>query len=330
MPDTHLILHVKGTEQETSTLPKQVVRAAISQGQITHSQLIWVPEDNTWKQVRELPHLLPSQKLAPAPLPRVATGNLPRVATGNLPKVAAVAVPKIAAPKAKTGTVPRIATGTLPKVATPKIQTGPVPRIATASTGAPVVKVAAAVAQPTKSYVVKEEDAGAHPLKWISIILGALILGMVGVNYLLVDRPLVSSLGETPFSQVSVYAHLGAYVQPNVIVIHIPTSSAVTSANLTEFLGALAHSTPTIPMSSNSFARVALTSGWTASYTLTGNDWRQLGDMPNDQRKEFLLSELTDATGEPLMSAQPNQDEATLHAEREKVWNAFVAQFTRS
>jgi hypothetical protein len=32
MSNTHLILHVKGTEQETTTLPKQVVRAAISQG----------------------------------------------------------------------------------------------------------------------------------------------------------------------------------------------------------------------------------------------------------------------------------------------------------
>src|SRR5271154_4024377 len=68
MPDTRLILHVKGTERETTTLPKQVVRAAISQGQITHSQLIWSPTDNAWKQVRELPHLLPSQKLAPAPV----------------------------------------------------------------------------------------------------------------------------------------------------------------------------------------------------------------------------------------------------------------------
>src|SRR5258707_4657143 len=89
--DTHLILHVKGTESETARLPKQVVRAAISQGQITHSQLIWSPPDNAWKQVRELPHLLPSQKLAPAPAPRVPTGPIPRVVgaqTGSVPRVA--------------------------------------------------------------------------------------------------------------------------------------------------------------------------------------------------------------------------------------------------
>jgi len=43
MPDTHLILHVKGTEAETTELPKEAVRAAISQGKLTHSQLIWSP-----------------------------------------------------------------------------------------------------------------------------------------------------------------------------------------------------------------------------------------------------------------------------------------------
>src|SRR5579863_5103316 len=95
-PDTKLILHVKGTENETATLPKQVVRAAISQGQLTHSQLIWSPPDNAWKQVREMPHLLPSQKLAPAPEPRAAAKPVPKV---------------VAVPKPQTGPVPRVAVG---------------------------------------------------------------------------------------------------------------------------------------------------------------------------------------------------------------------------
>src|SRR5277367_3581287 len=67
LPGERLILHVKGTQAETTELPKHAVRAAISGGQITHSQLIWSTADNAWKQVRELPDLLPSQKLAPAP-----------------------------------------------------------------------------------------------------------------------------------------------------------------------------------------------------------------------------------------------------------------------
>ena len=60
--EEQLILHVKGTEAETRQLPKPQVRAAISQGEITHSQLIWSPVESAWKQVRELPELLPSQK----------------------------------------------------------------------------------------------------------------------------------------------------------------------------------------------------------------------------------------------------------------------------
>src|SRR5271154_2647249 len=67
LPIERLILHVKGTEAETRELPKPAVRAAIAEGKITHSQLIWSPAQNTWKQVKEMPELLPSQKLAPAP-----------------------------------------------------------------------------------------------------------------------------------------------------------------------------------------------------------------------------------------------------------------------
>src|ERR1700744_4825922 len=59
MPDTRLILHVKGTEAGTSELPKDAVRMAISKGEITHSQLIWSPAHSAWKQVREWPDLMP-------------------------------------------------------------------------------------------------------------------------------------------------------------------------------------------------------------------------------------------------------------------------------
>jgi hypothetical protein len=329
MPDTHLILHVKGTEQETTVLPKHVVRAAISQGQITHSQLIWSVADNTWKQVRQLPHLWPSQKLAPAPV-RVPTGALPKVTAAPQ----AVPMPKVAT---ATGSVPRIAkpaVGAPPKVTLPgstPVAKAAVPT-ARAAAVTPEAKAAVPVAQPAKNYVVKEDDAGAHPLKWVSIFLGVLIVGLVVVNYFLVDRSLVSGLGQTPYSGVTVYAHLGAYLQPNVIVIHVPKTNAITNENLTDFLVALAHSTPSIPLSSNLFDRVALTSGWTASYTLSGYAWKQLGDMGKDdeaQRKEFLLDQLADAVGDPLITSRSNEDEATLLAEREKVWDTFAAQFVR-
>jgi hypothetical protein len=294
--DDPLILHVKGTESETTMLPKQVVKAALSQGQLTHSQLIWSPADNAWKQLREMPHLLPSQKLAPAPPPRVATGPLP--------KVVAVAQPQ-------AGSVPRVSVS--------------------AATGTPKVSVAvSAKARPTRSLVVKDDDES-HPLKWLCIGLGALIVGAIAVNYLLVDQPLVSSLGQTHYAHVTVYAHLGAYVQPNVVVIHIPASASVTSDNLLDFLVALAHSTPQAPMSSNFFERVALTSGWTASYSISGSDWKQFGDMGQDdkaQQKEFLMGALGDASGQSLMPPTSLNEEAQ-EARREAVWKKFEACFTQ-
>jgi len=322
MADTHLILHVKGTERETTTLPKQVVRAAISQGQITHSQLIWSPEENTWKQVRQLPQLLPSQKIAPAPVPRVGTGALPKVA---------------AASPTPTGTVPRVAAK--PSVATPKAQAvpkvqGATPKVAvTAAAATPVARTAqAAPARATGNFVVKEKHES-HPLKWLCIFLGVVILGAIGINLLLVNRPLTSQLSHTSFASVPVFAHLGAFMQPNVLVIHIPVTSTVTKDNLTDFLVALAQSTPQAPLSDRLYERVAITSGWIGQYSFSGYSWKQLGDMTNEdeaQRRDFILNSVGDAAGNSSMTNAPGLDDAALQAERDKVWEKFAAQFTRS
>jgi hypothetical protein len=161
-------------------LPKQVVRAAISQGQITHSQLIWSPEDNAWKQVRDLPHLLPSQKLAPAPTPRMATRALPKIEAAPQPK--AVAVPRVAV-----------------KVAEQK------PRVK--------VRVAGAGSAAGRGYSEVEPPREANLFKWITIVLAVVILGVLGFNYIMVDQPLMSNLSKTGYSSVPVYAHLGAFVQ---------------------------------------------------------------------------------------------------------------------
>jgi hypothetical protein len=198
----------------------------------------------------------------------------------------------------------------------------------------PKVRVAATpvAVRSTGDFEVKEDDDGAHPLKWLCIGLGVLILLVVGGNYLLVDQPLVSNLGQTSYSNVTVYAHLGAFMQPNVMVIHIPASTAITSDKLTDFLVALAHSTPQSPISRDTFARVALTSGWTAQYSFSGYSWKQLGDMQQDgedQRKEFLMEQLCDASGQSLMPESTLNEEAR-QAKRDAVWEAFVAHFTAS
>jgi len=323
MPDTRLILHVKGTERETTELPKQVVRAAISQGQLTHSQLIWSPSDQAWKQVREMPHLLPSQKLAPAPAPRVGTTPLPTA------KAIAVAVHQ-----PQTGSVPRVAaraaTGTPNAQAAVKVSAGGTPKARAA--GTPSVRAASQGSEPSAGNLVVKEAHDFHPIKWLCVVLGVLILVALVFNYLFVDRPLVSQLGETSYANVSVYAHLGAFMQPNVLVIHIPSSATVTRANLTDFLVALARSTPQAPFSSNLFDRVALTTGWTGRYSFSGYTWKEMGEMGKDdeaQRKEFLLDQMGDASGQSLMPASTlNEDEQQVG--RDQIWETFVSYFTRS
>lgn len=285
MGDTRLILHVKGTEQQITELPKQEVRAAISRGEITHSQLIWSVADKTWKQVRDLPHLWPSQKLAPAPIPRVKAIPTPRI----------VAVPH-----------------------------------ATAQGSAKIPAAHVAKPVPSTSSRIVRENHGFHPLKLFCIGLAIVVLMALGGNYLLVDAPLVSRLGQTPYAHVPVYAHLGGFMQPNVMVIHIPSSSALTHDNLTDFLAALARSTPEAPFGDHSFDRIALTSGWMGQYSFSGHDWKQLGEMEDvAQRKAFLLDQMSDAAGQPLLSGNSTLDEFARQAERDKIWAAFAAQFIR-
>lgn len=297
MSNTQLILHIKGTEQDTTTLPKQVVRAAILQGQITHSQLIWSPEDNAWKQVRELPHLLPSQKLAPAPEPRLGTGALPKIGTVPLP------------------------------------QAGAVPRAAVKmSAQAPMVKAAVAKPAAVAAHSDDQEHHDFHPVKWVCIVLSVLILGALGFNQVMVEQPLMTKLSKTSYGNVPVYAHLGAFVQPNVLLIHVWPSPQVTDANMLDFLSTLARSTPRAPVNDELFDHIALTPGWTGIYAFSGSDWKQLGEMQqasDAERKLFFLEKLTDTSGQPLVSSHSSLNEDVQQAEREKVWTAFVAAFTR-
>lgn len=415
LPGERLILHVKGTEAETKELPKRAIRTALAKGEITHSQLIWSPHEHAWKQVRELPELLPSQKLAPAPardvVPKVAENIIPEsptgpvaravAASGDIPQVrvatASGGVPRVrVATEAGAAPKPRVVAVAPPKVSVlregasaPKVrvaavaedaakapvaETAPaaeVPRVHAAAADAPQARVAATAddvpqvrvaaqdapqvrassssvpqgrvsagpttiraASPVKvpkpaSLKVHEEDH-AHPLKWFCIGLGVLIVLIVGGNFLLVDQPLTWSLSETPYSNVTVYAHLGAYIQPNVLVIHIRPSTAITPENLTDFLVALAHSTPDSPLTRDVYARIAITAGWTAQYSFSGYSWKQLGEMKNDsedQRREFIMTQMGDAAGQSLLP------ESTLNADaqqstRDMVWGAFVAHFT--
>ncbi len=331
LPVEQFILHVKGTESETTQLPKKAIRTALSKGELSHSQLIWSSADNSWKQVRELPELLPSQKLAPAPrvasVPRAepihASGNaeaiIPESPTGPVDRATASAgTPHV-----------RVASEGIPHVRVAVTPAG-MPQARVASPETPAVRTAPSVhAEPTENLTVKEED-DFHPVKWVCIVLGIVILLVVGGNYLLVDQPLVSRMSQTRYADVPVYAHLGAFMQPNVIVIHIPPSAKITPDNITDFLVNLAHSTPQNPVSRDIYDRIALTSGWTAQYSFSGGTWQQLGDLGQDdesQRKAFLMAQMADASGRPL-TPESTLNEATQQARSDKVWADFVAHFT--
>jgi len=319
LPTESLILHVKGTEAETAELPKQAIRAAISKGEITHSQLIWSPANNAWKQVREWPDLLPSQKLAPSPS-RVAPVPVHRVVDGIIPESPNGPVARAVSASAGTPRV-RVAAAS---AGAPRV------RVAAASTGTSTVQATAPAPVPSNGSFEVKEHGSSHPLKWVCIVLGILILLALGGNYLLVDRPLVSSLGQTSYSNVTVYAHFGAFIQPNVMVIHIPASSKITPENLIDFLVALAHSTPQNAITRDLYERVALTSGWTAQYSFSGGIWKELGDMQQEseaQRKDFLMGQLEDGNGQPSVTGS-TLNEAAQQARRDQAWLAFVAHFT--
>ena len=77
---------------------------------------------------------------------------------------------------------------------------------------------------------------------------------------------------------------------------------------------------------------MALTSGWEGQYSFSGYAWKQLGDMAQDdeaQRKEFILDQLGNAGGAPLAATTTTLSETAQQAQRDKVWESFVAQFAK-
>jgi len=400
MPDLvqgeSLILHVKGTTADTKEMPKKAIRTEIKEGKITHSQLIWSAKENQWKQVRDLPELLPSQKLAPAPQRRPQAPMLdaiqPDQPQNPVARAVAAAVPvaamPVAVPKARPAvvappkvTVPASANaGLKPKIAQPAVAEASAPvaepqavpvaqvqipsvRVAQAAPSAearPVVAVAAkapavrvaavteaqpamiatprtihapveaAPSTPHAGHKIKEEDHF-HPVKWICIILGVVIALVLAVNYLLINRPLVSAMGQTEYANVFVYGHYGAYVQPNVMVIHIWHTDKLTPDKLPEFFVELAKSTPKNPITNDYFDRIAITSGWTAQYSFSGSAWKSLGEMKGQSAEDIrtaILSSGSDAGGNDLMPPT-TMNEAAQEQRREAEWKQFVANFAK-
>jgi len=278
MSEPHLILHVKGTAEETTTLPEQAVKAAIAEGKLTRSQLIWSAPDHAWKQAHELPHLWPTPTPRPVPVP--------------------VAQPA------------------------PKVQAQP----------QAAVQPQVAAVQPKKwkkNYRVEGEHHF-NPFKWISLVLGLFLAAVIGYNYFLVQSPLSANLSQTPYAHVSVYAHLGGFFQKDALQIHLLDTKSLNKSNFADFLVALAHSTP---QEDEVFKRISLSTGIQGQYTLSGSAWKEFGDMQQAseiQRRNFLLDQLGDATGGPVLFLKASMTPEAQETARTKAWDAFVVTLIHS
>jgi hypothetical protein len=200
----------------------------------------------------------------------------------------------------------------------------------------PTVKVSSAVLAalqtenppPTSASLIVKEEAGFSFFKLFVILLLFSIFGVIGANYVLIDQPLQASVARTTFYAVPVHAHLGAFVQPNALVIHILPDQTLNADNLADFLVALAGSTPQPPFGYEAFRTIGLTNNWTSQYVIPGDDWKSLAQMSkstSEGKKAFILEHLLYLNGDPLMIKRINTNADALAQFRDKAWSALVA-----
>jgi hypothetical protein len=166
--------------------------------------------------------------------------------------------------------------------------------------------------------------------KVIFVILFLAVFGLIGANYFIVDQPFANNLAKTPFGSVQAYAHLGAFAQPNALVIHILPTKEVNPDNFADFLAALAKSTPPQPFNQKPFDEIALTASWQSQYVFKGTDWQKLGQMEgssSDEMKKFEIEHLEQIDGSSLVNNLKRDDPDTVAAHETKAWQVLVANF---
>jgi hypothetical protein len=140
-------------------------------------------------------------------------------------------------------------------------------------------------------------------------------------------------MSKTPFAEVDTHAHLGAFAQPQALLIHVLPSNKINSDNFADFLTALTQAAPKRALPGMNFQTVSLTPGWLAKYTISGEDWEGLAEMTGfsaDQKKQFVLSHLERAGGAPLFIEHRNESTAQQQASQDKAWQQLVATFQAS
>jgi hypothetical protein len=187
-----VFLAIPGT-QNTRELELEAVRRAVAQGEITLDNWAWSSTRNEWVPLSQLP------EFAAAPAAPAEPIIIP-----VRPQPAAVQAAKAAPVKAAV-------------------------RV-TAAAQVPAARTIAAPAAGNKhaaTYYTKPVDEHPHEFpvfKVLFVVLGVIIAALIGVNYCLVDQPFRQNMAKTPFAAIQTHAHLGAFVQPGVMLIHvIPT-----------------------------------------------------------------------------------------------------------
>jgi hypothetical protein len=280
---------IPGTEQ-TQVLSRQGVLDALAKGDLSPAHWVWSPKDEDWKPISQIPELQPKRSF----LPPLQPGPIVPAATSTAPlgpvKLQPMELPPVVLHKEKE--------------------------------------------QPKKKKKVKprpSRDPNRERVPIFQILFGFLFLavaGVIGLNYELVDKPFDGDVAKSPFVLTAVHAHLGNFVQPGRLVIHVLSVPGVDEKNLADFLFTLAKSTPAQPFNHQPFETVALTPAWNDEYVLNGADWHRLGQMDAaspEQRKNFLLDHVEDAARHPLLEDSKALGMADMATARTKAWQELAA-----
>ena len=327
---TPYIVAIPGSDTPRE-LSRDALLAEMAKGVITPQYWVWSPEAQDWKQISEVASL--RVPLPPTPLPTLQPKGTSATRVAKSSSGPLVIAPMAAAtPKANPISLAPLPTPT-PKSTAPR---APLPAALPKVTPiAPITPVASSARKAKKSvyrrsHRVEEHHEGFSYTKFLFGFLYVIVAAIIGLNYLLVDKPFGAALADSPYILVPAHAHLGSFIQPNALIIHILPNHEVTEANFPDVLYTLAKGTPNQPFQERPYEMVELTSLWFGQFAMRGPDWQQLGQMTNaspEERKTFIIDHLGDIAGEPLIRHPDQLGPDGLKAARAQVWQGLTQDF---
>jgi hypothetical protein len=324
---TPYIVSIPGSDQPRE-LSRDALLAEMAKGTITPQFWVWVAEAQDWKQISEIPELRPVAPVLPKLIPKAAPAP---AAIEQAPVPVMFAPVAAATSKATPIALAPLPTPT-PAASVPRTPAASMPKVTPI---APIVPPARTTRKGKiktyrRNHRVEEDD---HGFSYTKFVFGLLYLGVaaiIGLNYLLVDKPFDAALAQSKYVLVPAHAHLGSFVQPNALIIHILPNQELTDHNFPDVLYTLAKGTPNQPFQDKPYEMVALTSRWFSQFAMRGPDWQQLGQMDSatsEQRKTFITDHLGNIAGEPLIRHADQLAPADLDAARAQVWQGLTQDF---